>query len=58
MRDVTQTQGADMTPLDQTPEGIDLSPIARLTRDLLQAARVLSDVEAGDGWPGPTPGAA
>ena len=35
-----------MTPLDQPPEGIDLSPIARLTRDLLQAARVLSDAEA------------
>jgi|GEM_PF-3476463 len=35
-----------MTPLDQPPEGIDLSPIARLTRDLLQAARILSDAEA------------
>ena len=47
-----------MTPLDQATDGPDLTPIVRLTRDLLQAARVLSDVEAGDGWPGPTPGAA
>src|SRR5580765_5751524 len=35
-----------MTPLDQPPEGIDLSPIARLTRDLKAAARLLSDAEA------------
>jgi hypothetical protein len=35
-----------MTPLDQTPDGPDLTPIARLTRDLKSAARLLTDAEA------------